>query len=162
MSRDQQVGAQIKSLRSAVGMSQADLAQGLADHGVEGIYPQTVVKIEQGSRSLKFSEGLAIAAIFGIEAELLGGVWTIDPEEAHMRRLVRAMEAAAERADHAFSEIRQAHSNLQAALADVEVTQDLRDWVETATRVSGPARMARRFTLMAEAKPEPRPAALGD
>ncbi len=66
------IGANVKRYREALWMSQADVADALRRAGFEGIYPQTITKIEQGQRVVKLAEGVALARLFRIQpGELL-------------------------------------------------------------------------------------------
>jgi transcriptional regulator with XRE-family HTH domain len=62
---NQRVGANVQRFRKATGMSQADLASQLTERGLSFQQP-TVLKVERGSRPLKFEEACAIAAILEI------------------------------------------------------------------------------------------------
>lgn len=66
MTNDAVVGAHVRLLREARGMSQAAIAEAMASRGFEGFYPQTVLKIEKGTRSLKFVEGVVLADVLGV------------------------------------------------------------------------------------------------
>ncbi|ARU53446.1 hypothetical protein CBR64_20440 [Cellulosimicrobium cellulans] len=67
MNRDEVIGRNVRAFREARGLSQAQVADGMTAAGVEGFYPQTVLKTEKGQRSLKFFEGFALASVLGIE-----------------------------------------------------------------------------------------------
>jgi transcriptional regulator with XRE-family HTH domain len=64
------VGANIQRLRKTKGMSQADLARELTTRGFP-FQQQGVLKLEGGTRPLRFEEGLAIAEIFDVNPALL-------------------------------------------------------------------------------------------
>lgn len=76
-------------------MSQAALAQAMEKRGIAGIYPQTILKVEKGVRSLRFTEGLALAKILGVEPEDLMGS-EVDPrvlrENLEMQGALRQVE----------------------------------------------------------------------
>ena len=67
---DEIVGRNLKALREALGMSQAQLAVAMNEASVAGWFPQTVTKVEQGSRSLKLVEGLELAKILSPDPRL--------------------------------------------------------------------------------------------
>ncbi|WP_336707548.1 helix-turn-helix transcriptional regulator [Oerskovia sp. USHLN155] len=67
MNRDERVGESVQVFRKARGLSQAQLAERMSAAGVDGMYPQTILKIEKGTRSLKFHEGLALAKILEVK-----------------------------------------------------------------------------------------------
>jgi transcriptional regulator with XRE-family HTH domain len=73
---DEQIGVNLRRVREAAGMSQAELASLAAVNGWEGVYPQTILKIEKGTRSLKVSEVPAIAASLGIGTKTLAAQLT--------------------------------------------------------------------------------------
>ena len=52
------LGRNVKRLREAAGMSQADLARRMSERSLAGFYPQTITKIESGGRDLKSKEGV--------------------------------------------------------------------------------------------------------
>ncbi len=58
-------GANIRRLRTALGMSQTELANYLG----ETFRQQTVLKVEQGTRPLKLAEAAAIAEVFHVRVE---------------------------------------------------------------------------------------------
>ncbi|MEE2855408.1 MAG: helix-turn-helix transcriptional regulator [Actinomycetota bacterium] len=62
---DQLVGKNIQVLRVAKGLSQADLAAAISTEA-EHIPQQTIVKIEKGTRPLKYAEALRICAVLGV------------------------------------------------------------------------------------------------
>lgn len=69
---DRHVGRNLQLLRKAAGLSQAELAARLADRGLHFQQP-TVLKVERGSRPLKFEEAFAAAQILGVRvADLFG------------------------------------------------------------------------------------------
>lgn len=68
---DETVGRNLRRLREARGLSQAELAQALTDAGLPGFHPQTITKIEKGVRAVKLVEGVPLARILGVEPEAL-------------------------------------------------------------------------------------------
>ena len=68
---DEPIAKNIRRLRELHGMSQADLADALKDRGVPGMHPQTITKIEAGTRALKFAEGLVLAEVLQVRPEEL-------------------------------------------------------------------------------------------
>ena len=63
---DDQVGRNVKQIRDALGMSQAEVAKGMTDDGCAGFYPQTILKVEKGTRSLKFTEADSLARVLRV------------------------------------------------------------------------------------------------
>jgi transcriptional regulator with XRE-family HTH domain len=66
---DKRVGANVARYRTAKGMSQADLAADLATLGGIHVHQQTIAKIEKGTRSLKFMEGVMIAELLTVDVD---------------------------------------------------------------------------------------------
>lgn len=88
------MGSRIKEIREARGLSQAELAAEVSRRGVPGIYPQTITKIETGSRALKFSEGMVIARVLRVTPADLAGAETWDPVQGALYKLNVAAKGA--------------------------------------------------------------------
>ena len=71
MEDDEPIARNIRRLRELRGMSQADLADALKDRGVPGMHPQTITKIEAGTRAVKLTEGLVLAEVLQVHPEEL-------------------------------------------------------------------------------------------
>lgn len=71
---NQSLADNIRRFREAAGLSQAELAEALTREGVAGMYPQTIAKLEGGSRALKFSEGIHMAQVVGVRPEQLANL----------------------------------------------------------------------------------------
>lgn len=105
---DGSIGATVKRFREAQGASQAQIADEIAELGVSGIYPQTIAKIEAGNRALKFSEGIALAHVLGVEPGSFFTMLPLDELRLEARGLHRQIarvrvqldELEAARADH--------------------------------------------------------------
>ena len=61
------LGQNIRRIREAAGLSQAQVADEMVSRGFEGFYPQTVLKVEKGTRALKFDEGIALAGVLDVD-----------------------------------------------------------------------------------------------
>ncbi|MGC5584135.1 helix-turn-helix transcriptional regulator [Ornithinimicrobium sp. W1665] len=70
MDTDEQIGRNVRALREAQGLSQAEVAAHMSRHHA-GFYPQTITKIEAGRRSLKFVEGLRLASLLRVSPQEL-------------------------------------------------------------------------------------------
>ncbi|MCV7056282.1 helix-turn-helix domain-containing protein [Mycolicibacterium gilvum] len=68
---DQLVGANIRAYRTAIGMSQLELAEALGRSLGERVHQQTILKIEKGTRPLRFSEARAVAKVLGVQDYML-------------------------------------------------------------------------------------------
>lgn len=83
-----------------MGLSQADLAREMTDAGVDGFYPQTVLKVEKGTRSLKLVEGIFMAKLLGVTAdELFEPSPNLSPSHRGamaMRKLLEAFDSLIE------------------------------------------------------------------
>lgn len=53
--------------------SQADLSQRLIDKGMDTMYPSTVAKVEAGERTVRIEEAFALADLFDVSVDWLGG-----------------------------------------------------------------------------------------
>lgn len=78
------VGGRIRVVREAQGMSQQDVADQVADHGVRW-HQTTVAKVEAGERELRLSEAVAVADVLGVEVAVLVGADHDDTAEAQGR-----------------------------------------------------------------------------
>lgn len=67
--RDELIGQALRSYREVAGLTQSDLADHLTRAGFDGIYPQTIVRVEKGQRVLKLSEAVVLAARLGISVQ---------------------------------------------------------------------------------------------
>lgn len=74
---DKQVGANVKRIREALGLSQAEVAARMTEDGLPGWYPQTCLKVEKGTRSLRFIEAGSLAAVLGVSMSTL-----LDPHDS--------------------------------------------------------------------------------
>lgn len=108
--QDELIGDRVRELRTAAGMSQADLSRLLVERGLRGFHPQTITRIEQGARSLKLSEAVDLADALGAPVEAL-----FEPSEAareivrqvadvrHLLGFAERIAIAAEGEAHSFS-----------------------------------------------------------
>lgn len=82
--------------RNLAGVSQAELAERMTERGVK-LFPQTIQKIENGSRTLRFDEAVVLCEALGIELwELLQkpAEEYLDDEVLRFQRAQRRIEAA--------------------------------------------------------------------
>ncbi|MDV8021997.1 helix-turn-helix transcriptional regulator [Rhodococcus sp. IEGM 1330] len=93
---DESIGARIQDLRTQLQMSQADVANYVARLMGSPFHQQTILKIEKGTRSLKFLEATYIARALGVTLEELGGA------QGESRELFMKSELRARMVDHAF------------------------------------------------------------
>jgi transcriptional regulator with XRE-family HTH domain len=131
---NKQVGASLQRHRKAAGWSQADIANQLTLRGLSFQQP-TVLKVERGSRPLKFEEAVAIADILGIDLAVLAQ--QIDDEEVGeavaqiqrtnltIARTMKGIEEIHERARKSEEDARQFIERVTAAKREAE--QRLRD-----------------------------------
>src|SRR5450759_940729 len=68
---DEQVGKNVKRLRESQGMSQAEVAERMTRDGCPGFYPQTILKVEKGTRSLKLIEADSLAHVLRVSVSAL-------------------------------------------------------------------------------------------
>ncbi|MEK8228735.1 helix-turn-helix transcriptional regulator [Oerskovia sp. M15] len=116
-SRDQKIGATIRALREAQGLSQAQVAAALTSAGIDGMYAQTVLKVEKGTRGLKFHEGLELAKVLGVEP---GELYDDTPSGADVtaRRLISNLRFAKEELSRDLVKANAARGALKAMLDD--------------------------------------------
>lgn len=103
---DEKVGAMIRRLREAEGLSKTQLASRLADAGLDQIHPTTISRMEAGERGVRLSEATAITEVLNTDIGTLldhGGI------EALMRQM---------RMDHHFAE-----KSLEDLIAAASVTR---------------------------------------
>lgn len=100
-SQDETVGRNVRLFRERMGLSQAELAREMTDAGMDGFYPQTVLKVEKGTRSLKLVEGIFMAQLLGVTAdELYEPSPNLSPSHRGamaMRRLFEAFDSLVDR-----------------------------------------------------------------
>ena len=72
---------------------------------VAGWFPQTVTKVEQGSRSLKLVEGLELARILGVEPTRLYAPATTGTDDQRALRAVSDLRASSEALRRQFWEL---------------------------------------------------------
>lgn len=68
---DQLVGQNIHRFRTAKGMSQAQLAEQMALRTGQPVAQQTIVKLEKGTRPLRYSEAAVLAEVLGVPLDAL-------------------------------------------------------------------------------------------
>lgn len=101
-------------------MSQADLAAALATRRIPGMHPQTITKIENGQRALKFTEAVAIAGVMGTDLANLDVYERTDAEGWLLQQATQETIRAAREVKRAIIELLE----LQGGLAhDIESGQ---------------------------------------
>lgn len=110
---DHDIGAALAALRSAVDLSQQDIADGMREHGFRWAQP-TVHSVEQGRRPLRLAEAVALARLLHVE---LGALVTTrhDVPLAGVRSALEAeVDAATQQRQAANARIRDALGRLGA------------------------------------------------
>lgn len=91
---DEQVGESVRRLRLAKDWSQSELAEKLSALGVS-VQQQTILKIEKGTRPLKFDEACIFADLFGVSVGQLSQAEGAESEAlAEVLRSNRDLQAA--------------------------------------------------------------------
>jgi transcriptional regulator with XRE-family HTH domain len=149
---ESEVGARIRALRKARGMSQQQLGEALAAYG-HGMRHELVYRVEAGSdrRPLRLNEAAAFAAALGVTlADLIGGgggdqaarqaalTATIETSQ----QLAEAIEAA-EKAQQRYTEARQRAQKAQ------RQAEEAQQQAEEAARELGAATRRRSDALVA-------------
>jgi transcriptional regulator with XRE-family HTH domain len=117
---EQEVGANVRRIRQARGMSQDQLAAGMTARGVPMSQP-TAAKIESATRPLRVNELPALAAVLGVD------VGDLLPESSGLHDSVRVAEEidAAQRLAEAMEAVQVAqrrYDMAETAFADAERT----------------------------------------
>lgn len=108
---DELVGANVQRIRKAVGLSQAELADAISTDD-ERIPQQTIVKIEKGTRPLKYAEAVRISKSLKVGLAELAAVPPRAQHDAHYR-------AASSRLSQLQSELAMFAPRLAAELVDL-------------------------------------------
>lgn len=106
---DATVGSNLRRLREARGLSQAELAEALTEAGLPGFHPQTITKIEKGVRAVKLIEGVPMARLLGVEPEALVAASAAAVSSAALHRAV----------DKLIFSAGVAHNSITAAIRDL-------------------------------------------
>lgn len=133
---DETIGRNVKVLRDLMGLSQAQLAEAITEAGVP-FYPQTVTKIEQGARSLKFIEGLELAKILGVEPGALYEPPTTARDDQEARRAISDLRAASSGMADLFWKLVTAESDLKHIDASSILSPNMRQQVRWAIERDG-------------------------
>jgi transcriptional regulator with XRE-family HTH domain len=118
---NKRVGANLQRFRKARGISQADLAHELSRRGFPFQQP-TVLKVEKGSRPLKFEEAHAIAELLWVGPDALAA-FSEDDERATAIAQQLYAASTAQRCRQEIEECRQTLERLEAELAQAELLQ---------------------------------------
>jgi transcriptional regulator with XRE-family HTH domain len=98
---DKLVGSNVQTYRTAKGLSQSDLAAAMSEGG-EHMHQQTILKIEKGTRPLRYSEALRICRALGISPEELAeGEGQAGIKAAYLERFERLSQMQSELDDFA-------------------------------------------------------------
>ena len=118
------LATKVRELRKAAGMTQSDVAQALEDMGMPGMWPQTITKIEAGTRDLKFVEGLALAKVLEVDP---GALVELTATDLAARRVVTArawLSAAVDDLAVAQGAFRAAQTEYDAAVENLRTTKE--------------------------------------
>jgi transcriptional regulator with XRE-family HTH domain len=111
------VAKTIRELREAAQMSQALLASRMAEEGIEGFHPQTIVKLENGTRALKYVEAVALTRVLNVEvADLMVSKRPSMATERHLRSFATQLKETAADGDRAISAFVFSRANLMRRL----------------------------------------------
>ena len=113
----------VRTWREGRGWSQQMLADQLRQQGMD-IHPTGLTRLEQGQRAIRLNEALALARVFGLDAQmLLGALGQVDAAGARPVDLPGRLDAALQSADYAHGQITSVLRDLQAALRGVTFSQ---------------------------------------
>lgn len=119
---DATIGRNLRRIREAAGVTQAELAAAMTAADVPGIYPQTIVKIEKGSRVLRYAEAVVAADVLGVTADafaeqLDAAVLDLLHHRNAVARAETDVESARAELAHREAVLARARVDAQAALA---------------------------------------------
>jgi transcriptional regulator with XRE-family HTH domain len=141
MDEDEVIGANLRRYRTDRGITQAKFAMALMSNGVDGMYPQTIQKIERGQRPLRFFEGLVAARVLDVKPEAL---YDLDPEadvDRDAAKLARDITYAAEAYAAAWDGLNDICNEAEEFLRDVSgLNAASRRWIENALNEARPSR----------------------
>jgi transcriptional regulator with XRE-family HTH domain len=129
---NRRVGRTVQQFRKGAGLSQAELAQELAERGFP-FGQTTVVKVEQGSRPLKLEEAQAIAELLGVSTPvLMSRAWNpelraISDAAEQLREALDRIDVLVkrkERIDHEIARLERMQRDAERRLADHGARQD--------------------------------------
>src|SRR4051794_39498042 len=127
---DARLGQNLKALREAAGLTQAELARHLEDYGFRGMYPQTITRLELGQRSMKTTEAVAIAMVLDVSLQTLC-LTEQSVEEMLVSRLVRnadrQLQEVAGTVVHMVRELDATQHNIEVWLDTSELPASLRE-----------------------------------
>jgi transcriptional regulator with XRE-family HTH domain len=90
---DRLIGANVQQFRNAKKMSQAQLAEAMSEKTGQQVAQQTILKIEKGTRPLRYSEAVGLAAALDIPLTALAPDRLVARERARVD--VASLDAAA-------------------------------------------------------------------
>jgi transcriptional regulator with XRE-family HTH domain len=141
---NERVGAHVRFYRLARGMSQAEMARFLQDQGFPFQQP-TILKVEKGSRPLKFEEAEAIAHILGIDTMLLSL-----PDNGSTEVARHDLQNAMQQVARAETRIAELERELSSWRTELESAQWAKQNAEA--RLAGEAGLAVEARVMAEGR----------
>lgn len=118
-------------------MSQAEVAEGMTKDGCAGFYPQTILKVEKGTRSLKFTEADSLARVLKVPMSALLNPGSPEAwagfKVTRMFRDLDQMEARLQDAQHEAEQGQRLVQDLAASLATarLQATQAMEAYVKT-------------------------------
>jgi transcriptional regulator with XRE-family HTH domain len=124
---NKRLGENIQRLRKAKGLSQADLARELTARGFP-FQHQGILKLEGGTRPLRFAEGLAIAEIFDVNPAMLSDppavVAALVAQLYHvLSEMARIASLIAEQEEN-LGDLQVARTDIELRLADAGAVKD--------------------------------------
>jgi transcriptional regulator with XRE-family HTH domain len=137
------VGRRVKSLRSARGWSQQELATRMSDRGFSW-RQTTVAKTEAADRPIRINEAQGLAVVFGITVNDLLTIPVDDYEMAGAAVRLTELRALADQTNQRVMELQRTKdrvdSDLQAAMAEYkelidQIDEQQREYGEIAERV---------------------------
>jgi transcriptional regulator with XRE-family HTH domain len=137
---DALVGRNVRRLRDAQGLTQADVAERLVEQGLP-FRQQTIVKIEKGQRPLRQREARAIASALDVLVDDLDAEEMVVDRAANLRRHTHDLYTSLEALKAAVGRFEEAKAHLRQTLAwsaDRQVPQHLLNDAATVLQFEAP------------------------
>ena len=116
---DAAVGRRLRELRERASKSQAEVSEELGRLGATGFYPQTIAKLEAGSRSLRFHEASKLVTALDATLGELLDVGPVDAKRGAVRATARDVRRRFDVATLAAFELEVSGESLRQAIDEL-------------------------------------------
>lgn len=146
MDEDERFAAAVKLLREDKGWSQAELSSRLQEAGLTQFHPTTVSRVENGTRTVKFSEARAFARVLSVSLDAMIAEPELSTFIADLRGRYRKISSLRERIGEICEELQiecielldliERRSNHVKASAPPEAIDDLQSVMDDIKRIA--------------------------